>query len=125
MKGQIDESMKRLFNPEFLNRVDETIVFHPLTQQDLEKIIEIQLGEVQARLAERKVKLEPSAEAKRLLVEKSFDPQLGARPLRRSIQRLVEDALAEDFLRGKFAEGDTIRIGSDGENLSFEPVTTP
>ena len=123
-RGVMDE-VKRTFNPEFLNRVDETIVFHPLTHADLEKIIEIQLGEVQARLSERKVTLEPSEAAKQLLVEKSFDPQLGARPLRRSIQRLVEDALAEDFLRGKFSEGDTIRIGSDGEKLSFEPVIRP
>jgi len=123
-RGVMDE-VKRTFNPEFLNRVDETIVFHPLTHADLEKIIEIQLGEVQARLAERRVTLEPSEDAKQFLVEKSFDPLLGARSLRRSIQRLVEDALAEDFLRGKFSEGDTIRIGSDGEKLSFEPAIRP
>jgi len=119
-RGVMDE-LKRTFNPEFLNRVDETIVFHPLTKLDLEKIIEIQLAEVQTRLSERKVTLVPTASAKELLVEKSFDPLFGARPLRRSIQKLVEDALAEDFLRGKFQEGDTIRIERDGDALSFHP----
>jgi ATP-dependent Clp protease ATP-binding subunit ClpC len=125
MERSVMDEVKRTFNPEFINRIDEAIVFHSLTQSDLEKIIEIQLAEVQARLAERKVSLEPSAEAKAFLVEKSFDPVMGARPLRRSIQRLVEDALAEDFLRGKFKEGDSIRIGRDGENLTFEPAVAP
>jgi len=119
-RGVMDE-LKRTFNPEFLNRVDETIVFHSLTKPDLEKIIEIQLAEVQTRLSERKVVLVPTAPAKELLVEKSFDPLFGARPLRRTIQKLVEDALAEDFLRGKFHEGDTIRIERDGDALTFHP----
>jgi ATP-dependent Clp protease ATP-binding subunit ClpC len=123
MERMVNDELKKAFNPEFLNRLDETIVFHPLTQENLERIIEIQLGEVQTRLNERKVTLEPTSEAKALLVEKSFDPMLGARPLRRSIQRLVEDALAEDFLRGKFNEGDTIRIDREGEKLVFTPRT--
>jgi len=121
MERSVMDEVKRTFNPEFLNRVDETIVFHSLTQADLEKIIDIQLSEVQARLSEKRVTLVTSEAAKLLLVEKSFDSQLGARPLRRSIQRLVEDALAEDFLRGRFSEGDTIRIERDGEKLAFTP----
>jgi len=123
MERMVMDELKRTFNPEFLNRIDESIVFHSLTQPDLERIIEIQLGEVQARMNERKIILQPSAEAKALLVEKSFDPQLGARPLRRSIQRMVEDALAEDFLRGKFADGDTIRIDREDDHLVFAPTT--
>jgi ATP-dependent Clp protease ATP-binding subunit ClpC len=121
MERSVTDELKRTFNPEFLNRVDEAIVFHPLTKEDLEKIIEIQLGEVQTRLNERKVTLVPTSSAKELLVEKSFDPLYGARPLRRTIQKLVEDALAEDFLRGKFAEGDSIRIERDGDKLTFHP----
>jgi len=121
MERMVLDELKKTFNPEFLNRVDESIVFHPLTQDDLQRIIEIQLGEVQTRLSERKVILVPSKEAKELLVEKSFDPMLGARPLRRSIQRMVEDALAEDFLRGKFADGDTIHIDREGDKLVFTP----
>jgi len=121
MERSVTDELKRTFNPEFLNRVDEAIVFHPLTKQDLEKIIEIQLGEVQARLTERRVTLIPSASAKELLVEKSFDPLYGARPMRRTIQKLVEDALAEDFLRGKFAEGDSIRIEREEDKLVFHP----
>jgi ATP-dependent Clp protease ATP-binding subunit ClpC len=123
MERMVNDELKKAFNPEFLNRVDESIVFHPLTQPDLQRIIEIQLGEVQTRLDERRVVLVPSTAAKELLVEKSFDPQLGARPLRRSIQRMVEDALAEDFLRGKFADGDTIAIDREGEKLVFTPST--
>jgi ATP-dependent Clp protease ATP-binding subunit ClpC len=123
MERMVNDELKKAFNPEFLNRVDESIVFHPLTQPDLQRIIEIQLREVQTRLDERKVVLVPSTAAKELLVEKSFDPQLGARPLRRSIQRMVEDALAEDFLRGKFADGDTITIDREGEKLVFTPTT--
>jgi len=122
MERMVLDELKKAFNPEFLNRVDESIVFHPLTQPDLQRIIEIQLGEVQTRLNERKVVLVPSTAAKELLVEKSFDPLLGARPLRRSIQRMVEDALAEDFLRGKFADGDTITIDREGEKLVFTPT---
>ncbi|MCB9496369.1 MAG: ATP-dependent Clp protease ATP-binding subunit [Fibrobacteria bacterium] len=125
MERMVLDELKRAFNPEFLNRVDESLVFHPLSQADLQKIIEIQLGEVQARLEERKVVIVPSEGAKTLLVEKSFDAQLGARPLRRSIQRMVEDALAEDFLRGKFSDGDTIQIDSDGEKLVFTPIPSP
>ncbi len=121
MERAVTDELKRTFNPEFLNRVDESIVFHPLSKEDLEKIIEIQLAEVQARLTERRVTLVPSSSAKELLVEKSFDPLYGARPLRRTIQKLVEDALAEDFLRGKFAEGDSIRIEREGDKLSFHP----
>ncbi len=121
MERTILDEVKRTFNPEFLNRVDEEIVFHSLTKQDLEKIIEIQLREVQVRLSEKRVTLIPSESAKELLVEKSFDPLYGARPLRRTIQKLVEDALAEDFLRGKFSEGDSIRIERDGEKLAFHP----
>ncbi len=122
MERMVMDELKKAFNPEFLNRVDESLVFHPLSQPDLQNIIEIQLREVQNRLEERKVTLVPSEAAKTFLVEKSFDPMLGARPLRRAIQRMVEDALAEDFLRGKFADGDTILIDREDDKLVFTPT---
>jgi len=120
MERGVQEELKRTFNPEFINRLDETVVFHPLTHENLTSIVDIQLADVVARLRERLVTMETTTEAKQLLVEKSFDPSLGARPLRRTIQRMVEDELAEEFLRGTFVEGDTIQVDRVADKLVFK-----
>jgi ATP-dependent Clp protease ATP-binding subunit ClpC len=119
MKGKVLDELKRIFNPEFLNRVDETIVFNPLGKEEIGNIVDIQLGEVEKRLVDRNVKLRVTDPAKAFIVEQGFDPIMGARPLRRSIQRLVEDQLAEKFLAEEFHDGDTIRIEVADNALFF------
>jgi ATP-dependent Clp protease ATP-binding subunit ClpC len=119
MKGKVMDEMKRIFNPEFINRIDETIVFAPLGKDEIAKIVDIQLNEVQERLVDRNIKLIFTPEMKKLLVDKGYDPILGARPLRRSIQRSVEDPLAEEFLLNKFGDGDIISLCVDGEEVVF------
>jgi ATP-dependent Clp protease ATP-binding subunit ClpC len=122
MKTKVMDELKRIFNPEFLNRVDEIIVFNQLTKKEIAQIVDIQLNEVQQRLAERNVTFQVAADAKQFLIDEGFDPQLGARPLRRKIQRLVEDRLAEEFLQDHFHEGDTIRMALEGNELTFQPA---
>ena len=123
MKTKVMDELKRIFNPEFLNRVDETIVFNPLGKEEIAKIVDIQLAEVSSKLSERSVKLEVSESAKDFILEAGFDPILGARPLRRSIQRLVEDRLAEEFLNKRFDDGDTVHIDAGNAELTFSKVT--
>jgi ATP-dependent Clp protease ATP-binding subunit ClpC len=120
MRGKVMDEMKRIFNPEFINRIDETIVFAPLGKDEIAKIVDIQLNEVQERLVDRNIKLIFTPEMKKLLVDKGYDPILGARPLRRSIQRSVEDPLAEEFLLNKFGDGDVISLCADGEEVVFK-----
>jgi ATP-dependent Clp protease ATP-binding subunit ClpC len=114
------DELKRIFNPEFLNRVDETVVFYALGKKEIAQIVEIQLRDVQSRLVDRNITLKVSQQVKDYIVEKGFDPILGARPLRRAIQRLVEDRLAEEFLNDKFHDGDIIRIELDNNSIVFE-----
>jgi ATP-dependent Clp protease ATP-binding subunit ClpB len=114
------EAMTEIFRPEFLNRIDEIVEFEPLTKEQIGEIVELQLRRVEARLAERGLRLELSDAAKEALAEAGWDPTYGARPLKRAIQRLLENPLALRLLEGDFAEGDTIRAdASDGE-LVFE-----
>jgi len=120
MKDKVLDELKRTFNPEFLNRVDEIIVFRSLGVPEIEKIVEILLKEVQERLTAYGLDLSMTPEAKQLLVEKGFDPALGARPLRRTIQRLLEDPLAEEVLRGSFKPGARIKACRKTDVLSFE-----
>ncbi len=119
MKSKVMDELKRIFNPEFLNRVDETIVFKALGREEIARIVDIRLRELQERIADRSVTLDFSAEAKQFIVEKGFDPILGARPLQRSIQRLIEDRLAEEFLNDRFKDGDTIQVGVENDGLTF------
>ena len=98
MKQQLLEEVKRTFKPEFLNRIDEVIVFQPLTREHLMKIVELELGYVKERLREQDIVIEADQSAKDFLVEKGFDPVYGARPLKRVIQRFVEDPLAEEVI---------------------------
>jgi len=116
------ELLRRSFKPEFLNRIDEIIVFNNLSHEHLKKIVQIQLGLLQRRLAERKLSLELTDRAVEFIVSHGFDSVYGARPLKRAIQRHVQDPLALSILEGKFAEGDTIMVDADrtGSALVFE-----
>lgn len=125
MKMKLLDEAKKVFRPEFLNRVDDIIVFHQLTRSDLEKVIEIELKEVKDRLKEQRMELVLSPEVVKFLIDKGYDPTYGARPLKRTIQRYIENVLAEDILTGKFHEGDTVKAEVRGEFIVFEKVSSP
>jgi ATP-dependent Clp protease ATP-binding subunit ClpB len=108
------------FRPEFVNRIDEVVVFDPLTKEQIGEIVELQLGRLRVRLAERKIDLQLTDNAKELLAEAGWDPAFGARPLKRAIQRLVENPLAKELLEGGFGEGDTITAYADRGEILFE-----
>ncbi len=118
MKGKVMDELKKHFTPEFLNRIDETIVFQNLAKESIRKIIDIRMDEVISRLGEKEIAVEVTSEASDYLVEKGFDADLGARPLQRAIQRNIEDMLAEKFLLGDFAEGDTIVVDAEEEEIT-------
>jgi ATP-dependent Clp protease ATP-binding subunit ClpC len=107
MKDKLLGELKKAFRPEFLNRIDGVVVFHPLNKEHIRRIVDLMLSIVAQQLAEKEIKLEVTEAAKDHLGEKGYDEVYGARPLRRVIQTLVEDKLSEDLLRGKFKEGDT------------------
>jgi ATP-dependent Clp protease ATP-binding subunit ClpB len=111
--------LKQFFRPEFLNRIDETIVFHPLGKEQLTKIVDVQLGGLRKRLAGRRIGVRVTDAAKRLLADEGYDPQFGARPLKRVIQQRIENPLASRILRGEFADGDTIEIDADPAKHGF------
>ena len=113
------------FRPEFLNRIDEVIVFKPLTEDQLTAIVDIQLKRLENRLAERRVNLVVTDAARKLLAQRGWDPVYGARPLKRAIQRLVQDPLAMMLLEGKFTEGDTITVDAKGGDITFTKATAP
>ena len=117
MKGKVLEEMKRFFRPEFLNRIDGTVVFHALNKEHINQIVDLMLREVWQELAEKAVKMEATDAAKNLLGEKGYDPVFGARPLRRAIQDLVEDPLSEAFLRGDFSSGDTVLVDVEDDKI--------
>ena len=119
MRKTIDSALKQTFRPELLNRIDDIIIFHPLTEEHLSSIVNLLIREVEQRLAERNIKLEIGSEAKAWLVKRGYDPVYGARPLRRAIQRYVENPLSAKILQGEFKEGDTIAISLKEDNLSF------
>jgi len=123
MKETVLGELKRVFNPELLNRLDEVIVFHQLSKDDLRKIVDLMLDRLQQQLSERKISLAVDQDAKDFLIDRGYDPTFGARPLRRAIQRYVEDPLAEEVLKGRFPEGGTLRITLEGDALTFEEVS--
>jgi len=127
MKTAVLEEMRRYFRPEFLNRVDEVFVFHALSEEHLERIVEIQLDRLRKRLAERNISLEVTAEARRHLVEVGYDPSYGARPLKRAIQREVETPLAKRILQGEVKDGQTVVADLDQarDELIFRVKTIP
>jgi ATP-dependent Clp protease ATP-binding subunit ClpB len=114
------EAMRETFRPEFLNRIDEIVEFRPLSKEQIAEIVDLQLRRVRERLAERGLGLELTDDAKALLAEAGWDPTYGARPLKRAIQRLVENPLALRLLGGEFAEGDTVRVDAQDGELVFE-----
>ena len=120
MKERVLDELKRTFRPEFLNRIDDIIVFHPLGREELEQIIELMLKNLRKQLEEQGIKLEISAEAKEVIYKEGYDPLFGARPLRRAIQRLVENPLSDEILRGRFRSGDLIRVTAEDNQLKFE-----
>jgi ATP-dependent Clp protease ATP-binding subunit ClpC len=121
LKNTVEDAMKKLFNPEFLNRVDEMIVFRSLDKEDILKIIDIELEDLYTNIHENKMELTLELSAKNFLVDKGFDQKYGARPLRRAIQKFVEDPLAEEILRGSFKESSNIlaKHFENGEELVF------
>jgi len=120
MRRQLLDEVKRAFKPEFLNRIDDVIVFHPLSQDNLVQIVELEIGMVKERLREQEILVELDAAAKQLLVEKGFDLVYGARPLKRVIQRFLEDPLAEAVIAKRIKPGTTVLVTRKGEELVFE-----
>ncbi|HEY3729260.1 MAG TPA: NDP-hexose 4-ketoreductase, partial [Solirubrobacteraceae bacterium] len=119
MKNRIMGELKKVFRPEFLNRIDEVIVFHKLAKDEIKEIVELLLQRIRQSMAERELQLELSEPAKDLLVDKGWDPAMGARPLRRAIQRYIEDPLADFVLRSQVPSGSTVLVepgepGQDG-----------
>ncbi|HWQ30900.1 MAG TPA: ATP-dependent Clp protease ATP-binding subunit [Negativicutes bacterium] len=120
MKGNIMEELKRTFRPEFLNRIDEIIVFHQLDEEHLKKIVELMLKSLLGRISEMNIKIDVTDKAKLLLVEKGYDQAYGARPLRRAIQKLVEDQLSEEMLKGDIKPGSEVTIDAEDGKLVFK-----
>ncbi len=119
MKEKVMTEVKKTFRPEFLNRIDEIIVFHELTEEQLRSIVDLMVKDLQQRLADRKLGVELTEEAKSWLAEAGYDPMYGARPLRRAIERYVENPLSTKLLRGEFGPGDTIMVDRDDDGLIF------
>jgi ATP-dependent Clp protease ATP-binding subunit ClpB len=124
VETKVMELLRQTFRPEFLNRVDDVIIFRPLSSEDIAKIVDIQIARFAQLLAERKLRLEVTPAAKQLLVAEGYDPVYGARPLKRAIQRLVQNPLALAVLEGQYVEGDLVRVGraKDGQHLTFERI---
>jgi ATP-dependent Clp protease ATP-binding subunit ClpB len=127
VKARIEETLRRHFRPEFFNRIDDVIVFHRLTREETQEIVEIQLQSLARTLADRGARLTWSEEAKRYLAGRGYDPTFGARPLKRLIQKEVSDALAGKILRNELAPGDTaqVTVSTDGESLEIETESEP
>jgi ATP-dependent Clp protease ATP-binding subunit ClpC len=119
MKEKVMNEVKRTFRPEFINRIDEIIVFHELNKEQLRSIIDLMLNDVQQRLSERKLAIEVTDKAKTWLAKVGYDPTYGARPLRRAIEQHLENPLSSKLLRGEFGEGDTVTVSLKGEGLAF------
>src|SRR5205085_6564971 len=115
MKTRIMGELKKVFRPEFLNRIDEVIVFHKLTKDEVKEIVDLLLRHIRQSMAERELSLNLSDDAKDLLVEKGWDPAMGARPLRRAIQRYIEDPLADKVLSSSMEPGSTVEVGKAGD----------
>jgi len=122
MREKVIEESKRVFKPEFLNRISDIIFFRPLEKSDLVKIVDIELGKFGKRLADRAISITFTPAAKELLIDKGYDEKYGARPLRRAIENSLEDPLAEAILKGEVKDGDTVRVDLDGEKLTFKPT---
>ena len=111
--------LKRHFRPEFLNRVDDVIIFQSLDEEELSHIVEIQIGRLEKRLAQQNLTLEVDAAAKKLLAKEGYDPQFGARPLKRAVQDQLLNPLSMRLLEGEFKPGDRIKVSAKDDELSF------
>jgi ATP-dependent Clp protease ATP-binding subunit ClpB len=120
MKSAVMETVQQHFRPEFINRVDDIVVFHPLGTEEIRSIVEIQLGNLRRRLSERNMELELDEKARDLIAEAGYDPVYGARPLKRAIQQQIENPLAQRVLRNEFLPGDRVRVSVRGSELIFE-----
>jgi len=125
VRRQVMDALRGHFRPEFLNRIDETIVFHPLSRKDLASIVDIQARHLLKRLEDRKIHVELTPASRSLLVDEGYDPAYGARPLKRTIQRLVLDPLAHKVLEGQFREGDRVLIDADAGAIVFRKAAVP
>jgi len=124
MKDLLSKEVEKHFRPEFLNRLDDLIVFRPLQRTDLESIIHLEMKSVEARVAKKGVRITLTDDALGYLIDQGFNPDFGARPLKRAIERLVEDPLSEGLLRGEFKEAKHIHISLKDKHLFFEPMET-
>jgi len=122
MKEKVLDQLKKTFRPEFLNRIDATVVFHALTKEQIKEIVELMLSQVQERLRHQEIKLEATEEAKEFLAKEGYDPHFGARPLRRAIQQRVEDPLSEGVLAGEFQPGDTVVVDLVDEEIRLRAL---
>jgi ATP-dependent Clp protease ATP-binding subunit ClpC len=125
IKSTVHDELKRTFNPEFLNRIDDVIVFHGLVRENMKEIVGILLGQFSGRLKTQDITLELTPDAVELLIDKGFDPTLGARPLKRAIQRLLEDPFAEFILRGQIPAGSAVRVSRKDDKLDFGTGPAP
>ncbi|HEX7019035.1 MAG TPA: type VI secretion system ATPase TssH, partial [Gemmatimonadaceae bacterium] len=114
VETSVMQALRQTFKPEFLNRVDDIIIFRPLGTQQIERIVDLQLARLRKLLADRKITIEVTPEAKRVLAEEGYDPAFGARPLKRAIQRMIQNPLAMAVLEGKFGDGDHVVVRPDG-----------
>jgi ATP-dependent Clp protease ATP-binding subunit ClpC len=119
MRSRIIEHVRRVFNPEFINRVDEIVVFRQLSKEDMVKIIDLVIEEMLSKVSDRNIKIELTKGAKEFITERGFDPVFGARPLKRTIQKYVENPIAEDILKGRYSDGSIIRVKKKGDTLDF------
>jgi ATP-dependent Clp protease ATP-binding subunit ClpB len=115
VETQVMMELRRTFKPEFLNRVDDTIIFKPLGTKEIEKIVGLQLKRLEKMLGEKKITLDITAEARQFIAEEGYDPAFGARPLKRTIQRLIQNPLAMAVLEGRFGEGDRVVVRPNGK----------
>jgi len=123
MKNKVMSEVKQVFRPEFLNRLDDIIVFHQLTKEQVYQIADLMIKELGERLAEKEIKVEITQAAKDLLIKEGYDPKYGARPLRRTIERLVENPISDKILEGEFAKRDKILIDTEAEKLTFSKLS--
>jgi ATP-dependent Clp protease ATP-binding subunit ClpB len=124
-RRMVMETVRQSFRPEFLNRVDEIIIFQPLSRDQITKIVDIQLERLRKRLAERRISLELTPKAMEMIGDEGYDPTYGARPLKRVIQRRIQDSLAMAILDGKFREGDTVVVDAEDGNLVLRKAGRP
>ena len=122
MRDRLLEEAKKVFKPEFINRLDDIIVFHQLTKADLMQIVELEVAKVLRRVKAKEVHIELEQSAKEFLIEKGYDPQYGARPMRRAVERYLEDPFAEELLRGNVKPGDIVHVSAEGGKLVFKGV---